>query len=379
MPMTRSERLEKVQRLHTAHKRTYETLAREPVTWEVHPGTDIARNWTVITAAYSGLEQTIKYLIADENSQTISELLEFAESNDGDDRSENTYPYRTHNLGWLFAQLRDETKDFLREFYARFRSLHSYIAVGALDNFLEQVSGRKGTGYERWRYTLIEDKPLPKNSPEALLAVWGSCVQVAEDNVSGRQQAEMPNQELASDLSHKLEKAVFDTSIHRQNQGGPFHDINPEVRTWLWKTGSPLSAFAEVLWHFSRYGSHGVDDASDWLSEAIDRWVTNVLEDPAAVGQTRLRAFVERARGHTPDGASIRWDSKDNRFQAVPWSLSKCFREKLPPNATPIGDRTRAGRQLSLLWKAAKESGYRVLARLRLRPTRHVLLRPIDR
>ena len=361
MPMTRSEKLEKVQRLNTAHKRTYETLARVPVTWELHPGTDIARNWTVITAAYSGLEQTIKYLIADENSQTISELIDFAEPNDEDGRSGNTYPYRTHNLAWLFAQLGDQTKDFLREFYARFQSLHSYISVGALDNFLEQVSGRKGTGYERWRYTLIEDKPLPKNSPEALVAIWGVCVQVAEDKVSGRQQAEMPDHELASDLGHKLETTVWDTSIHRQNQGEAFRDIGPEARTWLWKAGHPLNAFAEVFWHFSRYGSHGVEDASDWLSEAIDRWVATVLQDPAAVGQTRLRAFLDRARGHTSDGSSIRWNSNNNRFEAVPWSLRKRFQEKLPSNATPIGNRTRAATQLTFLWKAAKESGYRVL------------------
>ena len=65
MPMTREEKIEKLQRLFTAHKKTKETLEREPVTSEWHPGTDIARKWTVITAAYSGLEQTFKFLIAE--------------------------------------------------------------------------------------------------------------------------------------------------------------------------------------------------------------------------------------------------------------------------------------------------------------------------
>ena len=59
MPMSREEKIEKVQRLLTAHRKTKQVLENEPVTWELHPGTDIARNWTVITAAYSGLEQTI--------------------------------------------------------------------------------------------------------------------------------------------------------------------------------------------------------------------------------------------------------------------------------------------------------------------------------
>ena len=76
MPMSRDEKIEKVQRLLTAHRKTKEVLENEPVTWEVHPGSEIARNWTVITAAYSGLEQTMKYLIAEENAQSIAELMD---------------------------------------------------------------------------------------------------------------------------------------------------------------------------------------------------------------------------------------------------------------------------------------------------------------
>ena len=77
MPMTRKERIEKVQRLVTARRKTREALEREPVTRELHPGTDIARRWPVITAAYNGLEQTLKYLIAEEKAYTIEELVEF--------------------------------------------------------------------------------------------------------------------------------------------------------------------------------------------------------------------------------------------------------------------------------------------------------------
>ena len=139
----------------------------EPLTLELHPGTDIARNWTVITAAYSGLEQTLKYLFAAQKGLTITELIEFAvpESVDADESGDGRTPFRTHNVGWLFSKVEEPTQDIVRDFYERIQSLHSYLATGSVDHFLTLVSGPKGVGYERWRYTLIEDKPLPSDLP----------------------------------------------------------------------------------------------------------------------------------------------------------------------------------------------------------------------
>ena len=103
MPMSEDEKIEKVQRLLTAHRKTKEVLGNEPVTWEVHPGSEIARNWTVITAAYSGLEQTMKYLIAEENAQSIAELIER--------RGRKKSPYETHDVAKLFSKLREATQE----------------------------------------------------------------------------------------------------------------------------------------------------------------------------------------------------------------------------------------------------------------------------
>ena len=363
MPMTRGEKLEKVQRLLTAHRKTKEMVEREPVTWELHPGTDIARKWTVITAAYSGLEQTFKYLIAEEKACSIEELIEFAvpDNENANHRKRKKYPYRTHNLAWLFSQLRENTQDIVRDFFGRFQSLHSYITLEGLDQFLEEVSSPKGDGYERWRYTLIEEKQLPRNSPEALAAVWGVSVAIAEEGIRENQRVRMPDEELAWQLCQQLEVTVDRVSIDRQNAGGPFQNIEPEIRTWLRKSGHPLNAFAEVLWHFSRYGSHGVEYASDWLSDTVQRWVKDILESPAAPGPTSLRSFIHRAQGHTREGGSIRWNPNTKRFEAVPWSLDTRSQADLPLNATVVGDLTRQGTQLRMLWEAAKDSGYRVL------------------
>ena len=220
MPMSRDASIEKVQRLLTGYKKTRETLESEPVTWELHPGTDIARNWTVITAAYSGLEQTLKYLIAEENGITIPELIDFTVSDnvDANEHNAKTYPYRTHNLSWLFSKLEKSTQDVVRDFFGRYHSLHSYIAISSADDFLNRVSGHQGVGYERWRYALIEEKPLPKNSPEALVAIWGVCVQIAKERLWKNQRVRMPDKELAQTFCRRLEALLDNVSVDRQKR-----------------------------------------------------------------------------------------------------------------------------------------------------------------
>lgn len=363
MPMSREEKMEKVQRLLTAHKKTTATLESEPVTNEQHPGTDIARNWTVITAAYSGLEQTLKFLIADEADLTISELVDLAAPRNAanHERRVGRYPYRTHDLAWLFSELEQPARDVVQDFYRRFQSLHSYIPIADADDFLAQISGPGGAGYERWRYTLIEDRPLPRNSPEALSAIWGVCVQMAEENLWENQRVNMPDKQLAQQFCRQLEMLMVNVSVDRQNAGEAFRDVSGEIRDWLWRAGHPLNAFAEVLWSFSRHGSHGAERVSDWLSEALTRWVRDVLASPAASSRTSLRVFLDRAQGHTPDGASICWNPPAERFEATPWSLEPRFVDALPPEATLIVDPAPRATPLNTLWVAARESGCRVL------------------
>lgn len=360
--MSRDTKIENVQRLQTAHNKTKKMHELEPETRELHPGTDIARNWTVITASYSGLEQTLKYLIADQSELSIAELIALANTRNTNAIKECTkkYPFRTHNLGWLFSKLDRSTQEVVREFYDRYRSLHSYLSIGNVDQFLNTVSGPKGAGYERWRYTLIEDKPLPKNSPEALLAIWGVCIQIAYGRVWGNQRVQMPDKELALEFCEQMDSLHLSVSVERQNAGEPFQDLSREIRDWLWRGGHPLNAFAEVLWHYARHGCHGAQNVSEWLSETLTRWVEDVMESSAVSRRTSLRAFINRAQGYTTNGRSIRWNRKKNRFETVRWSLQTRYQENLPPQAIMIGDLTWRGTPLNTLWVAAEESGYRV-------------------
>ena len=370
MPMTREEKKEKVDRLYIAHKKTKETLEWEPLTWGLHPGINIARKWPVINAAYCGLEQTFKYLIAEEQGYTIPAPIDYTEleTQDADTGARKKYRYRTHNLAFLFSKRGKAPQRIVREFFGRFQSLHSYITIENVDQFLEEVSGPKGRGYEEWRYTLIENKKLPRNSPEALVAIWGVCVDVARERIRKSQRVRMPDDlvrmpddMLSQEFYHRLEGLRVAVSAERQNRGEESQDIEAEIQAWLWKAGHPLNAFADVLWHFDRYGIHGVTDISDWFSDTLTRWVRRALEDPVTIGPATLRAFVERARGHWPDGASIRWDPSSNRFDAVQWPLPTRFQDAPPSDATIIGDPTSRGTRLNTLWRAARKDGYRVL------------------
>ena len=319
------------------------------------PGTEIARHWAIITASFSGLEQTIKYLIAEEKGFTIQGLIGWSIPKNASSVSEHKrkHPFRTHNIAWLFGELEEPTQSVLRDFYGRFQSLHSYIPIPQLDQFLQQVSAKKGTGYERWRYALIEDRKLPQNSPAASVAIWGACVQIALNQIWSNQRVRMPDEILERQLRRTLQEQMLGISINRQNAGEPFQNIRPEIDAWLRASSHPLNAFARVLWHFKRYESHGVADASDWFSEVLQNWCRQVLEATAETGPTLLRIFVERAQGNTPEGCSLSWNSAVNRFESVPWSLEERYQSELPPSAIEIGDLQHAWPLVQELWRAA--------------------------
>ena len=364
MPMSREAKMEKVQRLLTAHKKPPRRWKASLSRTSCIQATDIARNWTVITAAYSGLEQTLKFLIADEADLTISELVDLAAPRNAaiHERCVGRYPYRTHDLAWLFPgarTARTRRRAGLLQAIPVTPLIHPHCRRGRIPHPDFRV--RVEPAYERWRYTLIEDRPLPRNSPEALSAIWGVCVQMAEENLWENQRVNMPDKQLAQHFCQQLEMLMVNVSVDRQNAGEAFRDVSGEIRDWLWRAGHPLNAFAEVLWNFSRYGSHGAERVSDWLSEALTRWVRDVLASPAASARTSLRAFLDRAQGHTPDGASIRWNPPAERFEATPWSLEHRFVDALPPEATLIVDPAPRATPLNTLWVAARESGCRVL------------------
>ena len=94
-------KIERVQRLKTAHSKTKDMLESQEESRDFHPGTDIASRWTLITAAYSWSEQAIKYLTADEKYYKISEWLNIRVQNSKDNWFND--PYQKHDLALLFG------------------------------------------------------------------------------------------------------------------------------------------------------------------------------------------------------------------------------------------------------------------------------------
>ena len=362
MPMTKVEKGEIVQRLCSAHKKTRDMLKRESISRDYHPGTDIAQRWPLITAAYSGLEQTLKFLIADEKSYTIEELLNHqSHSSKGKNQSNGgRYPYRTHDLVGLYCRLEESKKDVVREYYGQFQSLHSYITIESLGDFLKEVSSQDGRGYERWRYTLIEvEEPLPRNSIEALVAIWGVCTEIARKCVSDKQRVRMLDEKLTQKICQQLQEQTNEVSVRRQDAGEPFQSLAIEVRGRLFQGKHALNVFAEILWHSGQYGSHGLTSVSDQLSETICQWVGDVISYKSQLGMTSLRWFIERAQGRTSKGESIRWNPETKRFEDVPWSLECLSQDELPQNAIAVDNPPSEG-TLQKLKMATKESGYKI-------------------
>ena len=363
--MTDEDRTEIVQRLRLAHRQTKKMLEGAMVVSELLPGSDIARNWPVITAAYSGLEQTIKFLIAEEKGCTIRELVDQSNAGHKYSRSphKEVHPFRTHNIAWLFSKLEKATQSVAHDFYRRFQSLHLYVPIPQVDQFLELVSAKRGTGYERWRYSLIQvkDKKLPRNSPEALVAVWDICLQIAVNRNWSNQRIRMPDEILAWELRRMLHRNWLSVSKNRQDAGESYQNLQPEINNWYRAAGHPLNAFAQVLWHYQRYDFHGMDTASDWFSEVLEGWYRQVSETSNKAGPTLLLTFVERAQGNTGHGSSLLWNSTAKRFESVPWSMERQRQTRVPPNAIEIDGFDGKWRPSRVFRKAAQESGYRVL------------------
>lgn len=100
----------KVHQLSIAYDKAKNIFTGEPAVNELHHETDIAQNWPIITISYSGLEQTIKYLIAEQENLEIDDLVNYKTQSE-------KYVYRTHDLAFLYSKLNRETKEIIEEYY----------------------------------------------------------------------------------------------------------------------------------------------------------------------------------------------------------------------------------------------------------------------
>ena len=316
------------QRLKSAQKRSQEAFEKTERGWDLHAGTQIANWWPFIAAGYSGIEQSFKFLIAVDKGITIKKLLDKKESPN----------YRTHNLRFLFEALDEETRRVLHEYYGRFRSLHNYIEIETLQDFLTTISGTSGKGYEEWRYSLIEPGQIPPNSVDCMLAIWNACVQLITKRQYSNQEIWMPERELLREFDRALNEAWRDRSFWHQIGHNRPTSVQVDMQKWREEDGHPINAYAQLIW--SDYRGITPENAvnPDWLAKLLSVWLEKIKNLHEGSNQTSLSYFIERAKGNTRTGLGIRWDAEEKRFEDIPWNLDEIVSESVPNMAQRIED-----------------------------------------
>ncbi len=334
-----------VQRLKIAYERTREAYEATFKGHDLHAGTEIAGAWPFITAAYSGIEQTFKFHIAEARGQTVEELVRTRgpKGAKGDARP----PYKHHNLGRLFACLEEPTRVVLAEQYRRFRTLHPYIEPSTAGEFLNVVSAKGGSGYERWRYSLTApERQIPRNSAEALLWIWDVAVQLCERESDGGELVGVYEQ-LRDGFGRSLAATMEALNSDRIGQGQPYHDWRREATDWMEARGGLLNAFAELT-HRAHRGllpDAEADGLSDFFAESLRGWM-RASEEGVAQARSDQRTFMARAAGHRGSAQGVRWNEETNGFEDLPWQLPQIMADKPPPGAFRFKDRFRGGRRL---------------------------------
>ena len=321
----KTQQREILQRLKSAQKRSLDAFDKTTVAVDLHPGTQIANMWMFIAAGYSGVEQSFKFLLATEKGMSIEELL-------------NSRDYRTHNLSFLFTELDNDAQQSLSEHYEIFQSLHDYIDIVSLQKFLSTTSGSEGRGYEQWRYTLIELKPVPTNSVECMLSIWHSVVQLIEERQYENQKMWTPERELLRIFQRNLDEARLETSVRRQNAGMDFEDDTEDLRKWWAHYGHPLNAFAELIWRSHRGMTLKGLVESEWLAEALRGLLERIRRLNTNSNRSNLRYFIARAEGNAATGLGIRWNKKRTRFESIPWNMLDRVADKPPDTAQKMED-----------------------------------------
>ena len=293
------------QRLWTAHRRAAEVFDRALIGRDYHHGTEIANEWMYIAAAYSGIEQVYKFLIADDHEMSVTEF-----------RKDGKHDH--HDIHALFCELKESGRALLSEHYACFQSLHNYIEPRSVEEFLREISeGKRNSGSVRWRYALVEPEGLPRNSPDAMMAIWEAGTQLVDLRRSPHRPFLMPPVALCRRLEELGRQAVCNGNDLTSSDG------------WKKRTSGNIDEWALLLWKAAR-GLPSTDD-----DETGSKWHERLLE--AARGRRNLSQFAVRAIGGTSGGRGIRWNSGSRRFEDLPWETDIVTQAQKPGNGQHIG------------------------------------------
>ena len=256
MPIDDDARVAITLRLQTAYAETLENYTRKPAWIELLRDVALAQQWLTIGAAYSSIEQTLKYLIAVQKDLTVDELLvERGIVENPREEPERRTRYRIHQLGTLFRRLGRQTREALEHDYAVWQSLYDYLTIPTCVEFLEHIQGDDNEGHLDWRYCLIQEHLPPPNSAEAMLAIWASLIRRCEERVEIPPHActRTADEEVRFGLGERLERACIDYEQRAAENGDPIPPLRDELRRWAPSGSRMVNNMAALLGHREKY------------------------------------------------------------------------------------------------------------------------------
>ena len=371
MPIRRNADAEAGDRLSNAYDKVRAAWESAPPIHEYSPSHAISNIWPALVLSYSGIEQSLKFLLARARDLSVSELIKLP-AHESADPPKRTF--KSHDLSWLFDQLHTDVRSAVEGDFRTFLSLYSYIPFGTLAEFLSEISGKGGEGYMRWRYTLVEfeSKP-PRNAPAAMLGAW-RCLLLElkrqsewKGSSSPGSDASMPlDEQLDAEFTHLLHEAESNElsawTLHYDPNTGraSYPVIDAELGDWCAGFPNRLCAFASVLDRGRNHGDPGLTSGSEYFSTILKRWygkvVTRAESDNTPVSMFARRAWGDEAT--SGGGPSVIWDEEQRLFRPTPWTLEFQTSTAAPQEGVVVADAQRYGGRLVALRRLARQHGY---------------------
>ena len=363
MPINDDARVAITLRLLTAYAETLESYTRKPAWIEIFGDVALTQQWLTIVATYSGIEQTLKYLIALQKNLTVDELLvENGILENPREEPERRTRYRIHQLGTLFSRLDRQTKEAIEHDYAVWQSLYDYLTIPTCAEFLDRIQGDDNRGHLDWRYCLIEGDLPPGNSADAMLAIWASLIRRCEEReeIPHRAGTRTADEEVRFGLDECLERACMNCEQRAAENGDPIPPLREELRRWAPSAACMVNNIAALLGHRERYFEIPEREGSEPMRWMLTECLKQLTYDARQGKRGALPTFARRALGYFPTGQSVRWNQETMRFENVPWPLRSESRDNAPQGATRVAPEDNADRRLRDIWHHAGVAGYEV-------------------
>lgn len=245
-------------KMDKACRSTRDLVARNPIEDDLWDGYLVAQAWPFVTALYSGVEQALKMLLmATDPELSVKEV-----------RTQ----YR-HDLSRLYAALASEDVDHIELHYREHRSLFEYLQqhdeCATAESFITHINGDDmASGYNWWRYALIDPKLHPATDLWTMCEIWHAvCCCLWTRRSSQDRPCERLSQRLLLPLRDIANRATVS-----------YRDFQSDLRNWESHIdGDDLAAWVDLLVKSSR-GSMDQVHAPDALRGDLDKMAQRAIE-----------------------------------------------------------------------------------------------------